>query len=200
VLAASQARRAERVRVFVALDIPGDVRAAVAALVAKLRPACGRARWARIEGAHVTLKFIGEVPAEKIGPIKAALARIRFPGPIEMKFRNVGFFPNERRPRVFWAGIEGGAELGALAAAVETSLEPIGIAREQRVFSPHLTLARFESPVGLDELHKAIAAVGSLEFGSTVAEEFHLYQSLLKPAGAEYTRLATFRFAGSESL
>lgn len=187
-------------RVFVALEIPGDVRAAIAAMVAKLRPASSCARWARIEGAHVTLKFIGEVPAEKIGPIQAALARIRFPGPVEMKFRNVGFFPNERRPRVFWAGIEAGAELGALAAAVETSLEPIGIAREQRVFSPHLTLARFESPRELDGLREAISAAGPLEFGSTVTEEFRLYQSILKPAGAEYTRLATFRFAGSESL
>jgi 2'-5' RNA ligase len=217
------------VRVFVALDIPGNVRAAIGALVGKLHPACGHARWARIEGAHVTLKFIGEVPAEKIGPIKTALARIRFSGPIEMKFRNVGFFPNERRPRVFWAGIEAGAELGALAVAVETSLEPLGIAREQRAFSPHLTLARFESPretragsppalpagqAGLpagragtssppeylDGLRDAISAAGPLEFGSTVTEEFHLYQSILKPAGAEYTRLATFRFAGGESL
>ena len=64
-----------------------------------------------------------------------------------MKFsRTWDFFPNERRPRVFWAGIEAGAELGELAAAVETALEPLGIAREQRAFSPHLTLARFESP------------------------------------------------------
>ena len=194
-------------RLFVALDIPDRVRAEIGALVVKLRPACGHARWTRTEGAHVTLKFIGEVPPERVDPIKAALTPIHLSDPIEMKFRNVGFFPNELRPRVFWAGIEAGAELGALAAAVETSLESLGIAREQRAFSPHLTLARFEtrrvagagSGLVLRALSETISAAGPLEFGSAVAKEFYLYQSVLKPGGAEYTRLATFRFAGGES-
>ncbi len=208
--AASLARRAERVRVFVALDIPEEVRAAIGALIEKLRPTCRIARWVRIEGIHVTLKFIGEVPPEKIEPIKAALSQIHVPNfpakAIDLKFHGVGFFPNERRPRVVWAGIEAGAELGALAAAIEMSLEPLGIAKEQRNFSPHLTLARFDTarhkPSGsaFDRLHEAISKAGPLEFGSSTASEFHLYQSTLKRGGAEYTRLATFRFAGGESL
>jgi 2'-5' RNA ligase len=195
------------VRVFVALDIPEEVRAAIGKLIARLRPACRAARWVRIEGVHLTLKFIGEVQPEKIEPIKASLARIRFPDHIELKFRNVGFFPNERRPHVFWAGIEAGPELGALAADVEASLEPLGIAKEQRAFSPHLTLARLEprrgpkagSPFGLDTLTKAISGAGPLEFGAAIANEFHLYQSILKSGAAEYTRLATFRITGDES-
>ena len=225
----SQGRRADRVRVFVALDIPEDVRAAIGALIEKLRPLYRAARWVRIDGIHLTLKFIGEVQPEKIEPIKASLALIHFPDParagsepvgarhaaplqvlsppkcIELKFRNVGFFPDERRPRILWAGIEAGAELGALATSVETSLEPLGIAKEQRAFSPHLTLARFDPPRGsgsgftLTALTNAISKAGPLEFGSGIANEFHLYQSILKPGGSEYTRLATFRFAGGES-
>jgi RNA 2',3'-cyclic 3'-phosphodiesterase len=193
------------VRVFVALDIPEEVRAAIGKLIARLRTSCRAARWVRIEGVHLTLKFIGEVQPEKIEPIKASLARIRYPDAIELKFRNVGFFPNERRPRVFWAGIEAGPELGSLAIAVETSLEPLGIAKEQRAFSPHLTLARFETDRGagpafaLDTLTKAISEAGPFEFGAGIANEFHLYQSILKSGGAEYTRLATFRFKGDES-
>ena len=194
-------------RVFVALDIPEEVRAALGKLIARLRPACHAARWVRIEGVHLTLKFIGELQPEKIEPIKASLARIRCPDTIELKFRNVGFFPDERRPRVFWAGIETGPELGALAEAVETSLEPLGIAKELRAFSPHLTLARLEprrganagSGFAVDALSKAISEAGSLEFGAGIANEFHLYQSILKSGGAEYTRLATFRFTGDES-
>ena len=194
-------------RVFVALDIPEEVRAAIGKLIARLRTSCLAARWVRIEGVHLTLKFIGEVPPEKIEPIKASLARIRIPDSIELKFRNVGFFPNERRPRVFWAGIEAGPELGSLAAAVETSLEPLGIAKEQRAFSPHLTLARLEPRRGpnagpafaLDALTKAISGAGPLEFGAGIANEFHLYQSILKSGTAEYTRLATFHFTGGES-
>ena len=188
-------------RIFVALDIPEEVRAALGALVARLRPVSRAVRWTRIEGVHLTLKFIGEVQQEKVEAIEASLAKIRFPHPIEIKFRGVGFFPNERRPSVFWAGVKVGEELSALASAVETSLQPLGIAREQRAFSPHLTLARFKSidGSGLNHLREAITAVGTLEFGAGIAKDFHLYQSILKPGGAEYTRLATFLFAGGDS-
>lgn len=215
--AASLARRAEGVRVFVALDIPEEVRAAIVAVMDKLRPTCRAARWVRSEGMHVTLKFIGEVPPEKIEPIQASLSQIHFanfpgasstvslPNGIELRFRALGFFPNERRPGVLWAGIEAGPELGALAAAVETSLEPLGITREQRSYSPHLTLARFDNPrhkpaaSAFDRLRETISQAGPLAFGSSTASEFHLYQSILKRGGAEYTRLATFRFAGGEA-
>jgi RNA 2',3'-cyclic 3'-phosphodiesterase len=180
------------VRLFVALDIPEDVRAAIGALAAKLRDVCRDARWVRIEGAHITLKFIGEVPAEKTDDIKTALATVPFPTPIKMTFHGLGFFPNERRPRVLWAGIEASSELGALAAAVETVLEPLGIARDQRAFSPHVTLARFESARGLDSLKSAIAEGGPLEFGRTIAKQFLLYESVLKRGGAEYTHLASY--------
>lgn len=184
-------------RLFVALDIPEDVRAALGALVTKLRVQLRDARWVRIEGAHVTLKFIGEVPTEKMDDIQAALRAVPFPDPIRINFRGVGFFPNERRPRVLWAGIEAGPALGALAAAVDAALELLGIAREQREFSPHLTLARLDSPKNLNRLQEGIATAGPLVFGSGVANEFHLYQSVLKRGGAEYTRLATFVTAGS---
>ena len=185
-------------RLFVALDIPEDVRAVIGALVTKLRGKLRDARWVRIEGAHVTLKFIGEVSTEQIADIRTALATVPFPAPIKIIFRGIGFFPNERRPRVVWAGIEAGPALGELAAAVDAGLEPLGVTRDQRAFSPHLTLVRMDSPKGLDQLREEIRAAGPLEFGQGVANEFHLYQSVLKRGGAEYTRLMTF-VAGGES-
>lgn len=184
-------------RLFVALDIPEDVRVRVAALVAKLRPACPNARWVRIEGIHVTLKFIGESPPEQAEAIKRGLASIPSRSPIPIKFRGLGFFPNERRPRVLWAGIEAGPELALLASAIDAALLPLGIAREERAFSPHLTLSRFDAPRGLETLRAALGEAGLAEFGGATANEFHLYQSVLKRGGAEYTRLATFSFAGS---
>jgi len=184
-------------RLFVALDIPESVRASLAALIPKLRVTCASARWVRIESLHVTLKFIGEASQEKAEAIKAALATVPSRSPIIMNFRGLGFFPNARRPRVLWAGIEAGSGLAALAAAVETSLDQLGIRPEDRAFSPHLTLARFDTPRGLDALHAAIDKTGQAEFGGATATEFHLYQSVLKPGGAEYTRLATFSFAGT---
>ena len=87
-------------RLFVALDIPDNVRASLAALVLKLRAAFPNARWVRVEGLHVTLKFIGETSSEKAAAIQAALASIPSRTPIPMKFHGLGFFPNVRRPRV----------------------------------------------------------------------------------------------------
>ncbi len=185
-------------RLFVAIDIPDEVRASISALVSKLRPACPKARWTRIEGLHVTLKFIGETPDTSFSEIKAALALVVPRPPITIHFRALGFFPNARRPRVFWAGVEAGPELAALARAVEDVLHPLGIARETRDFSPHLTLARFDPPRPVEELHAAIEKAGSLDFGGATAEHFYVYQSVLKRGGAEYTRLATFPFGGSQ--
>ena len=182
-------------RVFVALDIPDAVRRALADLVRRLEPACRGARWARVEGIHITLKFIGETPPEKVQRIREELSSIRGPQAMEMNFRGTGFFPNAKHPRVFWAGIEAPPALADLAANIETRMETLGIPREQRLFKPHLTLARFKSEEGLPKLHEALAQLGPQEFGQVRAEEFYLYQSVLKPRGAEYTKLETFRFA-----
>jgi len=186
-------------RLFVALDIPEDVRSALAALTAKLRPACRNARWARIECLHITLKFIGETPDEKTETIKAALASVPSRAPISITFRGLGFFPDERRPKVLWAGIKAGTEeLAVLAAAIDVSLTSLEIPHEERAFTPHLTLARLESPRVLQSFQDSVKSAGRLAFGRATAEEFHLYQSVLKPGGAEYTRLATFSFTGSK--
>jgi 2'-5' RNA ligase len=185
-------------RLFVAMDIPEGVRSAIAAIVATLRPACPKARWVRIDGLHVTLKFIGDTPDAKVPEIKAALAVVPPRPPVALNFRGLGFFPNARRPCVFWAGVEAGPELAALAAEVVAALHPLGIAHEERAFAPHLTLARFDPPSGLDALRAAIEKSGAPEFGGVTADEFHLYQSELKRGGAEYTRLGTFSLRGSE--
>jgi 2'-5' RNA ligase len=168
-------------------------------MVAGLRAVCPRARWVRIEGVHVTLKFIGETPSERLREIKAALSSMPLHASFPVKFRGLGFFPNARRPRVLWAGVEAGRQLAELAAAADASLQALGIAGESRAYSPHLTLARFDDTRGLGALHAAVEKVGSPEFGAATATEFHLYQSVLKPGGAEYTRQATFPLSGRAS-
>src|SRR5271168_3748840 len=135
-------------RLFIALDFPDAVRRALRELIARLKPESAGARWVRPEGMHVTLKFLGETGEEKLVPLKAALAKIHSAEPVDMHFRGLGFFPNERRPRVIWCGVEATPNLADLAGAVESALEPLGIPRETRAFTPHLTLARFNSPEG----------------------------------------------------
>lgn len=181
-------------RLFVALDIPDETRAAVSKLIAQLAPLCRGAKWVRVEAMHLTLKFIGEQPEEKVPRIEKELTAVRSPAAVQLRFAGTGFFPNPRSPRVFWAGIHASSNLAALAAEIERRLEPLGIPREQRAFTPHLTLARFNSTAGLSHLREALERLGLPEFGSATISEFHLYRSQLQRGGAVYTRLATFPF------
>ena len=181
-------------RVFVAIPVPDDVRRALGELIAKVRRTCQQARWVRAEGMHVTLKFIGETSEENVVRVKAANAAVQSAAPVELRFRNTGFFPNPKRPRVFWAGIDATPNLAEIAEAIESKLEPLGIPRETRAFHPHLTLARFDSPEGVSRLGETLTELAPLEFGATTARQFHLYQSVLKRGGAEYTVLADFDF------
>lgn len=186
-------------RLFVALEIPSAVRENLAALIASLRAISKEPRWVRAENLHVTLKFLGEVEETKLDAIRKALGEIHSERAVMLEFRSLGFFPGEKRPRVFWAGMEASANLKTLAADIDGAMEKCGIPREQRAFSPHLTLARFE-PLGLPEaLRKAIVSNMQREFGSLQTNEFHLIHSKLKRSGAEYTTLASFPFvAGGE--
>lgn len=181
-------------RLFVALDFPDQIRRALAEAIAQLEPKSRGIRWMHPGGMHVTLKFIGETAADNVAAIRAALASVRSPRPVETNFRGIGFFPSDRRPRVAWCGIEASSNLPKLAASVEEALEPLGISRESRPFVPHLTLARLNSRQNSGDLVRAAADWKSRVFGSARETEFHLFQSFLKPSGAEYQRLATFPF------
>jgi 2'-5' RNA ligase len=182
-------------RLFVALDLPDAVRRALGELIAQLKPKSRAARWVRPESMHVTLKFLGRTDAQKLDSIRTALSTMHSTQPVELHFRGIGFFPNERRPRVIWSGIESPPSLFKLAAATEQALEPLGFARESRPFVPHLTLARLNSSQGVENLVAAADAMKSYDFGSAQETEFHLFESVLKRSGAEYKKLATFSFA-----
>jgi RNA 2',3'-cyclic 3'-phosphodiesterase len=188
------------VRLFVALEIPSAVREHLGALIKDLsalekRPSGKKTRWVRAENLHVTLKFIGEAAPNKVDEIVAALFTVRSEQPAELRFRGLGFFPGEKRPRVLWAGIESSAELAAIARDIEHHLEPLGFSREKRAFTPHLTLARFEPPGISERLQAVVSENAERDFGGLRASKFHLIESKLKPSGAEYTTLHSFPFA-----
>jgi 2'-5' RNA ligase len=192
------------VRLFVALEIPTAVRGNLAALIEELRAADAaaaknKARWVRPENLHVTLKFIGNVDAGKLEAIRAVLGEVRTGGDVELRFRGVGFFPNEKRPRVLWAGIAASPNLAPLAAEIDARLEKLGIARETREYAPHLTLARFDPPGISEKLRAAAQENATREFGAVRTGEFHLFESKTRPTGAEYTRLSSFSFAQAEA-
>ena len=191
-------------RLFVALEIPSKVRDNLAALISELRAvdaaaSKNKARWVRAENLHVTLKFIGNVDAGKLDAIRAASSEVSSGGAVELCFRGLGFFPNEKRPRVLWAGIVASPNLAPLAAGLNTRLEKLGIPRETREFAPHLTLARFDPPGVSESLRAAARENAAREFGAVRTGEFHLFESKTRPTGAEYLRLSSLSFAKAEA-
>jgi 2'-5' RNA ligase len=186
-------------RLFVALEIPPAVREKLAELVNSFRAVSPQTRWVRPENIHVTLKFIGEVPETKLAPFQTTLAQVRSAQPITLGFRGLGFFPNEKHPHIFWAGIESSPNLKSLVEEIEETTETLGVPREKRPFLPHLTLARFEPPRLPEKLREAIQENAGREFGSLRTLQFHLMESKLKPSGAEYTTVESFLFAAAEA-
>jgi 2'-5' RNA ligase len=186
-------------RLFVALEIPSAVRENLAALLKSLRAVSPQTRWVRPENLHVTLKFIGEVAEARLAAIRSALAGVRSEQPVTLEFRGLGFFPNEKHPRVFWAGIEASPNLKTLASDIDHATEKLGIPPEKRPFSPHLTLARFEAPRLPKKLRAEIQGNATRQFGSLRTSQFHLIESKLKRTGAEYTTVESFSFAAAEA-
>src|SRR5258708_36298678 len=110
-------------RLFVALEIPSAVRENLTALLKSLRAVSPQTRWVRPENLHVTLKFIGEAPETKLAAIRGALAAARSDQPVTLDFRGLGFFPNDKHPRVFWAGIAASANRQTLSADIDKGTE-----------------------------------------------------------------------------
>lgn len=179
-------------RLFIGLDLPAGVVGNLEALLGRLRTSA-RIQWSPPANLHITTKFIGEWPEERLGELKAALKNVPARAAFEIAIRDLGFFPNERNPRVFWCGIQA-IPLPALAADTENVTASLGIAREERAYSPHLTLARIKERIDLRPLQQAVASLPSRDFGSFTAGSFFLYQSQLRPSGSVYTKLAEYPF------
>jgi len=185
-------------RLFTAIDIPEAIRATLAQTCAQLNPAAPDARWVRPESLHLTLKFIGEQPEEKLPQIQAALAKVRTPAGLRIELKGLYFFPQKRYPRVLAVNVhpqETMLAMEELFKRIEFRLQPVGIAREERGFRAHLTVARLDPRAKHDPLDVVLlAGVMRSEFGTFDSGEFHLYRSQLQRGGAVYTRLATFPF------
>ena len=191
-------------RVFVGIDLDDEIRTKIARLLAGVCGFAPDARWVSPESLHVTLKFIGEQKPERVAAITERLQLVKGKS-AEIRFAGYGFFPTAKAPRVFWIGIQAGPELPELASSVDSALAELQIPREERPFSPHLTLARGGGGSGspkwrkgdgpnstFAELQKRLAAMGEIDFGTMTAREFFLYQSQLSPGGSKYSKLHGF--------
>jgi 2'-5' RNA ligase len=191
-------------RLFIALDIDDAIRDRITRFVERVQGLAPDARWVKPESMHITLKFIGEQPEPEVEHIKLALQSVNASA-TEIQFRGFGFFPTAKSGRVFWIGMEAGRQLASLASAIDEKMVALGISKEDRAFSPHLTLARGSGGSGsprwrkgdgqnraFTHLQEKLASLPPLEFGTMTPREFFLYQSQLSPKGSKYTKLERF--------
>jgi 2'-5' RNA ligase len=178
-------------RTFIAIEIPSEIKSTLAALQNDLRRAGADVSWAKPENVHLTLKFLGEVDERRIGEIeKVCVSSAADFKPFTLSLNGKGVFPNLRQPRVLWAGLAGDIEnVVEIRRRLEDGLALIGLEREEKAFSPHLTIGRLKSNKKTREL-LAIADAYQLPALSFEVTEIVLMKSELHPAGARYTVMA----------
>jgi RNA 2',3'-cyclic 3'-phosphodiesterase len=179
-------------RTFVAFDIDECVRRNIAVFMAKAASLQAKGvKFVEDHNLHVTIKFIGDVPEERVDTLISSLSAIAAES-FELCVKGAGGFPsNNRHPRVLWAGIEKNGSLLRLFDAVDRRLFEAGIPRDRKPFHPHLTIARTKTEIE-KELFDFIQSHKAEEFGRFNVQDFFLYKSELTGKGPVYSRIGSF--------
>ena len=192
----------DRIRSFIAIPVPSAGKQALEDAVKRLDSELGGSvRWVRPEGIHLTLKFMGEIQPEMVERVLAALPPVAAQfSPIELSISGLGVFPNSRRPRVLWAGVHGDLDiLSALQLAVDDAVGKLVVPKEQRAYSPHLTLGRVRRDVPEGRLRKIGQVVADGEFtgsSSWTAETVNLMRTELDPSGSRHYLVGSASIGG----
>jgi len=193
----------EQIRSFIAIELPGEIRQALAELQARLQTGNQPSvKWVDPHGIHLTLKFLGSIAANKTGAITGAMEEaVRDITPLSLEVKGLGVFPNFKRVRVVWIGVEGDIpQLRQLQGRLESSLVPLGFARETRPFTPHLTLARVRekaSPVEQQNFGQAIASTSFETAHHFTVDRIDLMRSQLTTEGAIYSQIKNVGLKGT---
>jgi RNA 2',3'-cyclic 3'-phosphodiesterase len=185
------------IRAFIAVDLSSEIQARLDKVMADLKVGVpdGAVRWVAAGNLHLTLKFLGDVSVTNLTVLKEMfLAEVSHHHQFEISVGGLGAFPSIRRARVIWVGVEAPAELAAVQTGIENEMARLGYTREERPFSPHLTLGRVARNAAPPELHQIGELLHKTKIGFLGAAHVravHLYQSDLHPEGSMYTRLFT---------
>ncbi|MCI0514583.1 RNA 2',3'-cyclic phosphodiesterase [candidate division KSB1 bacterium] len=180
----------EKIRTFIAIELPESIQAGIGKLQAELKRMQAAVSWVKYQNIHLTLKFLGDVAADQIPAIIQSVARAAqtVPG-FKISVQGAGFFPNAKRPRVFWVGCEATAGyLAPLHQALEQELLALNFEKEDRPFSPHLTIGRVKGEFKVNTVVRKIQATEFLG-GEFAVTELVIMQSQLHPSGSIYTPL-----------
>jgi len=178
------------IRTFIALEVSQDVRKRAAALMETLRGSGAKVSWTKPHNLHLTLKFLGDTPEERIAAVgqSVAQAAAEWP-PFTLRLLGAGVFPDARRPQTLWVGAEQGSEAACrLAAAIDERLRQCGFPKEKRAFQPHLTIGRVRGANTAEkrQLDRLLAEQQHFDCGPTDVREVLVLSSELSPAGPTY--------------
>ena len=178
-------------RSFIAIELPDEIKQGMAEIQGRLKGQGVDAGWTRLEGIHLTLKFLGEVPGSKAPEIRAALAKavVGCSG-FRLEVAGVGTFPEPKNARVVWIGVsDENGKLGNLQIAVEEAMANLGFEKEARKFTPHLTLGRIRYIRSRDLWLRSLDTVRDARLPGFDVKKVSLMKSELKPSGALYTNI-----------
>jgi 2'-5' RNA ligase len=180
-------------RLFTAIDLPPEMLLRLERLLSALRPEA-LIKWSPLDNLHITTKFIGEWPESRLDELDKALGSLTPRENFEIGLRDLGWFPNERSPRVLWAGVHADPALQQLMADAEQRLLGLGIAKEEKQQTPHLTLARIKTPAPLGGLRRKVEELQPADLGAFPVRYFSLFRSDPGSNASIYRKLRDYRF------
>jgi 2'-5' RNA ligase len=183
------------IRAFIAIDLSEEIEQQLDDVIRNYKKLLVNIpiRWVPAANIHLTMKFLGDVSLSNLDIlIEMIQGEVSSHHQFDISVGGSGAFPNLRQPRIIWIGVEAPAELMALQNGIEAATAKLGYAREERAFSPHLTLGRISrntSAEGIKIISKVLETTRIGFLGATCVEKIHLYRSDLQPTGAVYTQI-----------
>jgi 2'-5' RNA ligase len=191
-----------RIRTFIGVDVGQDIRDRAVSLQETLARSSNDVKWVEPENLHITLLFLGEVDDREVPAVcRAVSTQLKEQPAFSLSVEGVGCFPNPRRPRILWIGVgDGTQELCKIHDLLEPPLLDLGCyRREERKYTPHLTLGRVKSERPADRLSEALAKQADWHGGQTVVKEIQVMSSTLGPHGPVYAVLSRARLVASSA-
>ena len=193
-------RRIKALRSFIAIELPETAISALAGLQHELKKCGADVRWVKPENIHLTLKFLGDIGDEIVANILKIIETIcRRSRAFDLEIKGTGAFPNLRAPKVIWVGVNSNADIDALQNEIEAGMSSLGFARENRTFTPHLTLGRFRSSQGKGPLLEKVELFKDRKYGLIDVGSIALMRSDLSPSGARHSVIAGISFGNNNS-
>ena len=191
------------IRLFLAFDLPPDIMGPVTQFSREIKRSPLNVKWVNVKNMHLTVLFMGNIKNDKISEIEKIIEKVctRY-GKFDLSLRGIGVFPNRRRPRVIWMGLEGDLErMSFFRDALQKQLRPFGIRQEKRRFKPHLTIGRFrkiKNNITDSFLEDILNQNKDISSAVAVLDRVSLIRSELRPTGAEYTQLNSWSLSGKK--